>query len=116
MEFNKIIEENELTCSVEDFETYYNNLVIEEPVITENKYLFSEKYNNVQIDNPANGEYYYTLSFEGKVYLQVHAPFVGGFVALNDDNIDTIIQGHKDQIITEYIESKKLQETIEHFK
>ena len=116
MEFNKIIKENELTCSVEEFETYYNNLEIEEPVITGNKYLFSEKYNNVTIDNPANGKYYYTIDFEGRTYLQAHAPFVGGFIALNEDNIDSIIQEHKDKIIEEYVEGKKLQDTIEHFK
>ena len=116
MEFNKIIQENELDCSTEEFETYYNSLEIEEPIITENKYLFSEKYNNVQIENPANGKYYYTLAFEGKVYLQVHAPYVSGFVALNDDNVDEIIQGHKEQIIEEYVNNKKLQDTIEHFK
>lgn len=116
METDKIIQENELNCSVEDFETYYDNVEVEIPIITSNKYTFDEKYNNVTIQNPANGKYYYTLSIDDKVYLQNHQPYVSGFVALKDDNVDEVIANHKAQITEEFINSNKLTQTILHFK
>jgi len=117
METDKIIQDNELNCSVEEFESYYNGLTIVEPSVTLTKHSFNEKYNNITIENPTNdGTCYYTLEMESRVYLQAHAPYVGGLVGITDINYTAISNGHKTQVIEEYINSEKLNQTITNFK
>jgi hypothetical protein len=53
---------------------------------------------------------------ESRVYLQAHAPYVGGLIGITDTNYTTISNGHKTQVIEEYINSEKLNQTITNFK
>ena len=115
----RIIKDFGLNVSVKDFLTYYNSVEVDtseiEKQIKVEIYTFDKPYNNVKIENPANGKYYYVLDFMWKRYLQNHAPFEHWFVPLNDDNIHKVIEEHKQHLLNEYIQQKKLEATIEHF-
>lgn len=108
--FIEIIKKENLNCSLLDFENYYNNFQIEINIFEKKQ--FTELYNNIQIENPANWKYYYIIGLNGIVYLQNIKPYVWWLIPLNDDNIDIIMNNHKQNIISDI----KLLKTIEYFK
>ena len=116
MIYKEIIKQNDLTCSVEEFENYLNSLEDEVIEVTTSKHTFDEKYNNVQIENPANWKYYYLLNIEWVTYLQNIAPYVWWLVPLNDDNVDEVIENHSNELKKQFSDSKKLQQTVEYFE
>lgn len=115
----KIIKENNLECSLKEFEKYLNSLDLgefeEELNKTEvKKYTFDELYNWEKIDNPIGSKYYYVIEFWEKI-LQTSVPFVDGLVALDDENIDETIKNHKEKIISNYVNNERIKRSIEYF-
>lgn len=94
----------ELNCTQEELDNFIVDIKIESKVCG-----FDEKYNNVNIENPTgdNTAKYYILSINGKpTYLQPHLPFEQGFVAITEENAQSIISIHKQQIIDDMIIAK----------
>ena len=118
MQTKRIIEEYNLDCTEEEFESYYEWLEIDtteyENIQPEIR-TFDQPYNGKQISNPANWKYYYIIEVAGKRYLQKIVPHVSGFQPLTDDNIDTVTEDHKEEIIQNYVKREKLRKTIEFF-
>ena len=119
--YKEIIEQENLTCTEEQFEKFFNSIDLSQLkeemswVKVEIK-TFDEKYNNIQIENPANGKYYYIMDIQGMVFLQNIVPYVWWLNWLNDDNIDEVIENHKNNIINDFINSEKMKLTINNFK
>jgi len=115
----KIITDNNLTCTVAQFTTYMNWLKINTSIYNKlmpTKCLFSKKYNWHIIENPAKWKYYYYITVWWQTFLQNSAPYVQWLVWLNDKNIDKIILEHKTKLINDFIELEKLKLTINNFK
>ena len=80
------------------------------------KHTFDELYNGKYVPNPANGKYYYTVDIYGRIFLQNIVPYVNGMQPLNDDNIDEVIEQHKDQLIEDFVASEKETQAVKYFK
>ena len=119
--YKEIIEKEELVCTEIEFENFHNSIDLTDLETSLNnivisKFTFDEKYNWVQIENIANWKYYYTAEIDWRVFLQNIVPFVSWNIALNDDNVDTVILEHKNKLIKDYIDWEKIMTTINYFK
>ena len=119
--YTEIIKKEELVCTEIEFENFHNSIDLTDLEtslnnIVINKFTFDELYNWVQIENIANWKYYYTAEIDWRVFLQNIVPFVSWNIALNDDNVDTVILEHKNKLIKDYIDWEKIMTTINYFK
>ena len=117
----RIIKDLDLNCTAQEFVDYYNSLDLSDlkeqldEEVNVQICTFDQPYNGVKIDNPANGKYYYYFTIKWRTYLQYHIPYVGWLQPLTDENINNVIEDHKNRVIEEYIEAEKINRTIEHF-
>ena len=119
--YKEIIEKENLSCTEQEFETFYNSIYLSELEAELNKltptiYSFDEKYNWVEIENPANWEVYYTIEVDGRMFLQNIVPYIWGLIPITKANVNEVIKTHKDTLIKEYITWEKVWLTIKHFK
>lgn len=104
----------ELSCTQQELDDFITTIKIESKICD-----FEEKYNNVTIENPTGitGAKYYILDINGTVFLQNHSPFEQGFVAITEENAQSIIDTQKQQIIDNMIIAKfSIQNTVEQQK
>jgi len=114
----KLIKEQNLSCTELEFTTYRDWLTVDTSAydnLLPTKALFTELYNWNQVENPANWKYYYFLEVGGAVFLQNIVPYVWGLVPITDENVDEVILDHKTKLIKWYADSEKFKLTIEHF-
>jgi len=120
--YKEVIEKEKLNCTELEFETYLNWIDLSQleidinSQIVINKHTFDELYNWIEIQNIWNWKYYYTCEIWGRCFLQNTEPYVIWNIGLNDDNIDIIIQNHKNTILKDYINWEKFNLTLEYFK
>lgn len=118
--FEYIKTQYNLTCTEQEFNDYKNSLDYSEVENELNNtqvtiHTFDEFYNWHEIENPANWQYYYIASIWGRNFLQNIIPYIGWNNPLNDNNIDEVIESHKNTLVSEYIENLKITETINNF-
>ncbi|SYX86013.1 hypothetical protein [Paenibacillus alvei] len=95
-----IYKNTKINCTQEELDEFINNISIKYEIRG-----FDEDFNGHKIENPTGdpAAKYYVLQVGDRVYLQPHAPYQQGFIAIKEVNVHKIVNEHAEKIIDEMI-------------
>lgn len=105
----------QLNISQEELDAFLETLSIEPIEIPFQVCGFDSLYNGYPVENPANGDCYYILNVQGRIYLQNIEPYVEWLNPITESNKEEVIQSHIEHLQEEYASSQKYLIAVDHF-